>query len=214
MRGRTGLPTRRALLGGTLAAAAALAATPASAQGGAVVISRERILREAAAARRLREAEEELTSRLQSRIDDTKAAFAAEEAELARLRGTLSEPDFEARVTDFDQRVRLARRGAQERAALLQKEFQDARSVIAAALPPLMERLRVEAGATVVLNADYVLAVDPAVDLTDRAIALFDAEGPSPAVPELDLDAPLSQPLPEPAPGPGQTAPARDAPPR
>ena len=90
---------------------------------------------------------------------------------------------------------------------MLQKGFQDARAAIVAALPALIERLRVEAGASLVVGADQVLAADPAVDLTDRAIALFDAEGPSPAIPDLDLSLPLfgAQPEARPAaPQPGR----------
>ena len=190
---------RRFLACGLAAALFAAGPAAAPAQDGApgvgrvVVVSRDRILRESAAARRLRDAEAEMTEKLQRQIDGTKADFAAEEAELARLRGELPEAEFESRVAAFDQRVRLARRGAQERAAALQKGFQDARAIIAAALPGLMERLRVESGAAIVLNADQVLALEPAVDLSDRAIALVDAEGPSPPTPRIELDAPLFQ---------------------
>ena len=206
MGGGASKPSRRGLLAAGLAAAAlgapqARAATPPEA---VVVVSRERILREAAAANRLRVAEEEMTARLQGQIDATKVQFAEEEEELARLRAELSGPEFEARVADFDQRVRQARRVAQERAAILQKGFQDARAAIVAALPALMERLRVEAGARLVVNADQVLAADPAVDLTDRAIALFDADGPSPAIPDLDFSRPLSEPQTEARPAPAQ----------
>lgn len=162
-----------------------------------VVVSRERILRESRAADRLRVAEEDLTARLQAQIDDAKVRFAEEEEELARLRTELAAPDFDARVTDFDRRVRQARRVAQERAAILQKGFQDARAAIVAALPALIERLRVDVGAQVVINADQTLAADPSIDLTDRAVALLDAEGPSPAIPDLDLSHPISEPQPE-----------------
>jgi Skp family chaperone for outer membrane proteins len=203
-----GRPSRRGLLAAGLGAAA-LAGGPALAQPSpeVVTVSRERILREAEAAHRLRAAEEEMTARLQGQIDETKTRFAEEEEELARLRGELAAPEFEARVADFDQRVRQARRVAQERAAVLQKGFQDARAAIVAALPALIERLRVEAGARLVVNADQVLAADPAVDLTDRAVALFDAEGPAPSVPELDLSQPLSEPQPDGLPAAPQPAP-------
>lgn len=212
MGGGTHRPSRRGLLAAGLGAAAltgrpAGAAAPAEVAAEVAVVSRDRILREAEAAHRLRAAEEQMTARLQAQIDETKVQFADEEEELARLRAELAGPEFEARVAEFDQRVRQARRVAQERAALLQKGFQDARAAIVAALPALLERLRIEAGARLVVNADQVLAADPAVDLTDRAIALFDAEGPSPALPDLDLSQPLSDP--PPAPRPAAPAPAR-----
>jgi Skp family chaperone for outer membrane proteins len=200
-------PSRRALLVGGLGLAALTgAAARAQAASEVIIVSRERILREAEAARRLRDAEEEMTARLQAQIDATKVQFAEEEEELTRLRGELAGPEFEARIADFDQRVRAARRVAQERAAALQKGFQEARAAIVAALPELMERLRVEAGARLVVNAEQVLAADPAVDLTDRAIALFDADGPSPPLPQVDLAAPLTEPPADAASGPAPGA--------
>jgi Skp family chaperone for outer membrane proteins len=196
--------SRRVLLAGAIGAIAAVcAAVPVGPGARAqparefVVVSRERILRDAAAARRLRTAEEEMTASLQAQIDATKLQFAEEEEELTRLRGELPAAAFEARIADFDQRVRHARRVAQERAAALQKGFQDARASIVAVLPALMERLRIEAGARIVVNADQVLAADRAADLTERAIALFDAEGPAPAIPDVDLSRPLSEPQPQ-----------------
>lgn len=188
-------PSRRALLAGGLGLGALTGgAARAQAAPEVIVVSRERILREARAARRLRDAEDEMTERLQGQIDATKVQFADEEEELTRLRGELAGPEFEARIADFDQRVRAARRVAQDRAAALQKGFQEARAAIVAALPELMERLRLEAGARVVVNAEQVLAADPAVDLTDRAIELFDADGPAPPLPEVDLAGPLTEP--------------------
>lgn len=161
-----------------------------------IVLSRERLLREAIVSRRLAEAEEALTEQLQWQIDTTKEALAEEEEELARLRGQLPEEEFETRTADFDRRVRQARRVAQERAAILQSKFQEARASILAYLPELIERLREETGAKLVLDAEQVLARDDAIDVTSRAIALFDSEGPAPEVPEIDLSAPLLEPQP------------------
>lgn len=211
-------PSRRLLvagLGAGLGAVALSGSARAQTPAEVVIVSRERILREAEAARRLRVAEEEMTARLQGQIDDTKVSFAEEEEELTRLRAELPAAEFEARIADFDQRVRQARRVAQERAAILQKGFQDARAAIVGALPSLMERLRVESGARLIVNADQVLAADAAADVTDRAIALFDAEGPLPDIPDLDLSQPLSEPRPDPqaeAPTPPQAGTGRDAP--
>lgn len=185
--------TRRELLfsGAGLMAMLLAGAGPARADGSIIILSRERLLREATMSRQLAEAEEAQTDQLQHQIDTTKEALAEEEEELARLRGRLPEAEFEARVADFDQRVRQARRVAQERAAILQSEFQEARASILSYLPELIERLRDETGASLVLDAEQVLARDDAIDVTDRAIALFDSEGPAPEVPELGLSAPL-----------------------
>src|SRR5690625_4067973 len=190
------LESRRRLLlaGAGFAATLVIGAVPARAEGSIIILSRERLLREAAASRQLAEAEAALTEQLQTQIDTTKEALAEEEEELARIRGQLSEAEFEARGADFDRRVRQARRVAQERAAILQTEFQEARAAVLGYLPELIERLREETGASLVLDAEQVLARDDAIDVTDRAIALFGSEGPAPEVPELDLSAPLLEP--------------------
>src|SRR5690625_2496082 len=204
------LESRRRLLlaGAGFAATLVIGATPAFADGGIIILSRERLLREASASRQLAEAEAALTEQLQGQIDTTKEALAEEEEELARLRGRLPEAEFEARTADFDRRVRQARRVAQERAAILQTEFQEARATILGYLPELIERLREETGASLVLDAEQVLARDDSVDVTDRAIALFDSEGPAPEVPEIDLSAPLLEPKPTDAEKPTRPDPA------
>lgn len=156
------------------------------------LVSQERLLRDAVIARRLQEAEQRMTEKLQAQIDQTKEALAEEEAELARLRAELPPEDFQARIENFDERMRMARQLTQERAAALQRGFQDARAIVAAAIPGVMEQLRRETGATVILNADHALAADPALDLTERAVQLFDAVGPSPTIPDIDLRLPVS----------------------
>ena len=170
---------------------------PGSAQhtdGGIVVVTVERILRESQIGRELRQAEQSLATRLQARVDAAKAALEAEEVELTKLRVDLTGEEFEERATEFDRRIRLVRREAQERANVLQRAFQEARAALVAALPPVLEKLRVESGAAIVVSADQVLAARPGIDLTGRAIELLDAEGAIVTIPEFDLSAPLIPP--------------------
>ena len=61
------------------------------------------------------------------------------------------------------------------------------------AIPGIIEKLRQESGATLILNADQVLASEPAIDLTDRAIELFDTIGPRPQIPKIDLTIPVTE---------------------
>lgn len=169
-----------------------------------VIVSRERVLREAEVASRLRNAEEEMTRRLQASVDAAKAQLAAEEAELTQLRAELDTETFDARAQDFDRRIRAVRREAQERAAFLQRGFQEARATIVKALPALFEQVRQEAGAALVLNADQVLASGTGLDRTDRVIALLNASGQGPALPKIDLERPLvAPPAPQPENGDG-----------
>ncbi len=182
------LQTRR---GASLGAVACMVMGTTALAGEVYVISRERVLRDAAIARQLGQAEARMTKQLQALLDQTKADLEAEEVELTRLRTTLTAAEFDVRVADFDRRVRLARRLTQERAGLLQKAFQESRAGIVALLPMIMEQIRIEVGAGIIVTAESVLAMDPAFDLTERAIALLDAAAPDIAIPEPDVIAPL-----------------------
>ena len=186
---------RRALIGmmaaGVLATALPRAAHP---NDGIIVVSRERVLREVEIARYLRDAEGRMTRQLQVSVDEAKAQFAIEEEQLSELRAELDTENFAARAQDFDRRIRAVRRETQERATFLQRGFQEARAAIVAALPDLLERVRVEHGARLILNADQVLALGDGVDVTDAVIALMDAEGPRPLPPKIDLSRPLLAP--------------------
>ena len=193
---------RRAFLGKAvcvgvagLATSGPLSVTPAMAQQDPVIrmVSRERLLREVAIAQTLRSEEKRMTDLLQAQVDQAKVALAGEEAELAGLRDQLSPEEFQERIKDFDARMRRARQLTQERAAALQKGFQDARANVVSAIPAIIEQLRVEAGAVAVLNADQVLAAEGSIDLTDRAIELFDTLGPEPSVPDIDLTFPVTE---------------------
>lgn len=157
------------------------------------IVSRERMLQEAAVARKLYAEEQRMTELLQAQVDEAKLALASEEAELAEARAELSKEDFDLRIKDFDTRMRRARLITQERSAILKKGFQDARAEVVAAIPAIIELLRQESGATIILNADQALAAAPELDLTDRAIQLFDLRGPKGRVPQIDLTLPVTE---------------------
>jgi Skp family chaperone for outer membrane proteins len=179
-------------------------ASRAAAQETAIlVISRKRLLNETAHARALLQAEIDLTAQLQAKVDAIKAELAAEERELARLRPTLDRQVFEARVAAFDRKIRQQRRESQEKAAALQNAFRAERLKLVKALDPLLETARMERGASLILNADQVLTMDPALDITDEAIARFNATVPPPQIPDLDNLA--AEPPPPASGGSGQT---------
>jgi Skp family chaperone for outer membrane proteins len=164
-----------------------------------LTVSRKRLLNDTAHARALLKAEITLTAELQRRVDAIKAELTAEEQELTRLRPTLEREVFAARVAAFDRNVRNQRRASQQQAALLQSTFRAARLKLVEALGPLLEEVRQELGASVILNTDQVLTSDPALDVTDEVIARFNATVPLPVIPDLDVLAPAPPPASPPA---------------
>ncbi len=170
-----------------LAALLALAAAPAAAQWagspaqGVIVVDLDRALRESAAAAALREIELQERRALRARLDALQASLEAEEAELVRLREELDRPVFDERVQRFDQRVREARRSSQEEAAALQARFAEAEASLRAAIPPIVEALRRENGAAMVIDRRLVLALRADMDATDALIERLNTALPGPA---------------------------------
>lgn len=164
-----------------------LAVPGAAAAGPSIlVVSRKRLLNDTDHARALLEAEQRLTAALQDRIDHTKAELTAEEEELARLRTTLEREEFENRTTAFDRRVRRERREAQRMAAALQNAFRVERLRLVEALDALLEEIRRDRGASVILGEDQVMAADPAIDITAEVLVRFNASVPPPEIPSLE----------------------------
>jgi len=194
-----------AVFGPGLGSGLGLALGRAAADEAAILmVSRKRLLNDTAHARALLKAEIELTAELQRWVDAVKAELTAEEQELARLRPTLEREVFAARIAAFDRRVRRQRREAQKQSAILQNAFRAERLKLVEALGPLLEEVREANGASVILNSDQVLASDVALDVTDEAIARFNATVPPPVIPDLDV--------PDPAPAPAQPPAQEDEP--
>lgn len=143
-----------------------------------IVVDMDRALRESAASSALRERESVERRALRARLDALQAALEAEEAELVTLRDTLDKAAFEARVKDFDQRVRVARRTAQEDAAALQARFAAAEARLRDVIAPLLDALREQSGASVALDRRTVLSARAELDATDALIARLNAAQP------------------------------------
>jgi Skp family chaperone for outer membrane proteins len=149
-----------------------------------LIVSRKRLLNDTDHARALLKAEIELTTELQRRVDAVKEELNAEEQELTELRSTLERSVFDERVAEFDRKIRSQRRKAQQYAANLHNAFRVERLKLVEALDPLLEKVRLERGASVILNSDQVLALDPALDITDEAIIRFNSDVPPPVIPD------------------------------
>ena len=177
---------RRAIVVGLISLGATGPALVA-AEAPVFVISRSRLLTESKPTGILRQAEADVTAALQAEIDRVKAELAKEEADLTLRRDEIPPDEMIRLATDFDRRVRGVRVQAQEKAKIVQAAFQEARATLVRGLPPILEQLRIEAGAVAILDADQTLAIDPAHDLTDRAIALLNERMPNPDVPAIDV---------------------------
>ncbi|MEM1383186.1 MAG: OmpH family outer membrane protein [Pseudomonadota bacterium] len=200
MAGPMAVRCRRMLIGGLMAVV--LASGAALAQQEAlpppiIVVDRGRLFEEALPARALADEERAQTAELQAEIDDVRGKLNTEEEELARQRGVIPEDEFQTRALAFEERVNRERRRAQSRAERLQETFQDARRQLVEDLNPVLEELRVQAGAIAVLDAEDVLVYDPAIDLTGAALDLFNRRVSMPELPDLEEEVIPSEADPE-----------------
>ncbi len=169
-----------------LPAALVPAAAKAQRQPPILTVSRQRLLNDTRYARELAGAEQRMTNELQSRIDATKRELTEREQELTRLRGTLPREEFEALTAAFDRRVRRERREAQGLSSALQSAFRNERVKLLEMLDDVLEQVRAERGASLILNQDDAIASDPALDITEEVVARFDRTVPLPEIPDLD----------------------------
>lgn len=170
---RAGL-TRRTLL--ALACAACLA-PGARAQDPArpaiLVVDRAKLQENTDAALQLIAAEAALREALQARAARVKAELEAEERALTEARAAMPPEEFARRGGAFDQRVRLERREAQERGDRVIQFLDEARRLLLARLPEVLEELRAARGALVIIDAADIVAYDADLDATADAVALF-----------------------------------------
>jgi Skp family chaperone for outer membrane proteins len=157
-----------------------------------IVIDMARVMREAKAAQALRTVEVDERRALREELDALKLRLEREEAEMVELRRALPKDEFDLRVRDFDQRVRAARRGAQESAAALQARFTEALRALEAAAGPVIDAVMAERRAAVALDRRAVLRVSPGVEATDDVIARLDAAQPPERVEALIPPAPAA----------------------
>ncbi|MEC9435077.1 MAG: OmpH family outer membrane protein [Pseudomonadota bacterium] len=156
--------------------AAPEAASPDLPRGMVLVVNRAAVVDNSAAAQALRDTERDVREAVQKDLDTVKDELEAEEQALTELKKTLAPAAFDERARAFDRRVKEERRDAQERSAILIRFVQEARGALASALPRVLEELRREAGALVILDAAAVASADPSLDVTAEAIARYDRE--------------------------------------
>lgn len=169
----------------TLVSGAPITARAQGASQPVVVVDVAQVLRESAAAQALRELEFAERRALRSALDAVKESLELEEAELAELKGELPADQFEIRVRAFDDRVRQARRAAQEQAESLRGRYQAAGEALRSAVDPLLSALMSEIGATVAIGRGAALMAAPDADVTDALIARLNIAQPASTAAEL-----------------------------
>jgi len=100
------------------------------------------------------------------------------ERELSRIRGTVSETEFAARLRTFEERIQSIQRTTQRRVAALERAeetaFGDVRRVLLEILSESVE----ERGANLVLRSNLVLVAETSMDITEEVLGRLDERLP------------------------------------
>lgn len=159
------------LLGGWVLAPSLHAQQLGVAQSQVLTISIERLF-----------AESQFGQRIANEIDAESAVLAAEnrrlegelereERELTERRKTLEADAFRVLADAFDQKVQAHRTTQKRKYEALNQKGDAARAEFLQVIVPILENLRREAGASVLIEQSNVILADPAADITSIAIS-------------------------------------------
>ena len=124
------------------------------------------------------------------------AELAAEEKKLTEERPGMTPEAFRKKADAFDDKVRKTRSAQEAKANALAQESDAAERRFLGVARPVLEELRVESSASVLLDIRAVLLSTGTIDVTDAAVRRIDeAIGDGSA-----LDPPVPDPAPEPVP--------------
>ena len=177
---------RRALL--ALALTAGALAGPAAAQnlGGpfdagsvqsqVLVVEFERVFSESAFGRRVVAEFEAEGAEIAAENRRIEAELTEEERSLTERRATMPPAEFRALATQFDEKVQALRQQQDAKARALNQRSDEARRQFLAVAEPVMRQLMQDSGAAVMLERRTVFLAADAIDVTEDAIALIDAE--------------------------------------
>ena len=104
------------------------------------------------------------------------ADLSAEEAALTTQRQLVSAAEFAILATDFDARVEKIRAAQEAKASQLANDRDAGRKQFFDAAVPLLADLMQKSGAYAILNRSSVVLSFDSIDVTDRAIAVLDAQ--------------------------------------
>ena len=158
------------------AAALVMSVAPASAQQQQFrigVVNTQRVLAEAPGVTAAQRSLETELARYRTEVDSVERTLQRSQEELQRTAGTLTEAQRTQRTQELQQRVTAYQARVQQLNQLAQQREQALVAPAVRQVNAVVERLRREQGFSMIWDssANFVVAVDPAFDITDRVIA-------------------------------------------
>nr|WP_246594398.1 OmpH family outer membrane protein [Mameliella sediminis] len=141
-----------------------------------LVIDFERVFSESAFGRRVNAEIEQQGRAIAAENRKIEAELIEEERKLTDLRPTLAPDEFRKLADAFDEKVQTLRDEQDAKARALGSQTEDARRRFLGVAQPVLEGLLREAGAVLILERRTVFVAADTIDVTERAIALIDAQ--------------------------------------
>lgn len=167
--------------------------TPAPAPPHVLIVNLDRIFAESRFGQRVREDLGAAQAALIAENAEIQQRLQAEERSLAERRPEMDVAVFRAEADAFDARVQEIRREQDAKEAQLQQVLDEGRTDFRAAVEPVIARLMVERGASVVLYHTSVYVAVATADITDEAIAALDTALPA-SIPDVGGDSSVPDP--------------------
>lgn len=152
-----------------------------------LVISVERIQRDSLAGRSISAQADAFRGAMRADLSERRDALRAEERAIADQRDALTPAAFDARVAQFEDRVRALRRDEQDGTARLQRAVSGGFAALREKLRPVLVAVMSERSAAVMLESANVLISARTIDVTDEVIQRLDRQ-----LSVIDLELPAS----------------------
>ncbi|MFT6674110.1 MAG: Skp family chaperone for outer membrane protein [Sulfitobacter sp.] len=139
-----------------------------------LTIDSDRVFQESAFGRRVADEVEQQAKELAAEFRKIEAELETKERKLTDLRPTMAAEEFRVLADQFDADVQRTRQEQSVKERNLNELLGQEREVFLTAAAPVLEKLMLQSGATVILERRSVFYSANAIEITDEAIALLD----------------------------------------
>jgi Skp family chaperone for outer membrane proteins len=155
---------------------------------GVLVVELERVFSDSKSGQQMTDALRQQHDVFRASVTKIQDELVAEEQSLTDLRASMSHNDFRALADAFDSKVRRIRLESDAKEAAFVTAGENARRQFNASVMPILEELRLERGASAVVERRSIYVMDPSVNITQEVITRLDArtQEPQPAAPVQD----------------------------
>jgi outer membrane protein len=160
-------------------AAAPITPPPGPAIPGVCVVSYERAVAQAQVGAALQTRLQQLAAQVQAELTPERTAIETEGKTLETQRSTLAPAVFEQRATALNARIEAYQQKEQQRSQELDATRQQQLQRVVAELNPIVVSIYTAQKCSVVMEAQGLVAVNPAMDLTNQAITQLNGKMPT-----------------------------------